>query len=77
MKELKQEYWSSQNREKTSARKEKWENAFNGRRMDSVQEETLVVLTTGLILVNGHNHPLLLQERRHRLTEENITNMAI
>ena len=56
----------------TPARKEKLENAFNGRRTDSVQEEILVVLTTGLILCNGHNHPLLRQEHRHRLTEESL-----
>ena len=45
--------------------------------MDSVQDETLVVSTTGLSLVNEHNHPLLLQERRHRLTEESPTNMEV
>ena len=39
---------------------DEWDNGFNGRRTDSFQEETLVVLVTGLILVNGHNHPLLL-----------------
>ena len=54
-----------------------WENAFNGRRTESVQEEIPVVLTTDLILVNGHNHPLLLQQRRRRVTEESLTNMAI
>ena len=58
---------------KMSALKEKWETAFNGRRTDNVQEETTVVLTTGLILVNEHNHPLQLRERRHRLTEERLT----
>ena len=57
--------------------KEKWDNAFNGRRMDSVQEEILVFLTTGLILLNEHNHPLLLQERRHRLLAESFTNMEV
>ena len=41
-------------------------------------EETPVVFSTGVILVNGHNHPLLLQERRRqRLAEESPTNMAI
>ena len=34
---------------------EKYENAVSGRRTDSVLEETLVVSTTGLILVNEHN----------------------
>ena len=38
VKESKQAYWSRV-RQKTSARKEKWENAFNGRRTDSVQED--------------------------------------
>ena len=42
----------------TSAKREKWENAFKGRPTGSVQKETLVVSTTGLILVNGHNAPL-------------------
>ena len=59
MKELKHECWSRVKKGETSVRKEKWENAFNGRRMDSVQEETPVVSTTGLILVNGPHHPLL------------------
>ena len=44
--------------------------------MDSVQEEILEVLTTGLILLDEHRHPLL-QERRHRLTEESLTDMAV
>ena len=38
--------------------------------MDSVQEETLAVFATELIVDNEHNRPLLLQRRRHRLTEE-------
>ena len=37
-----------------------------GKQLDSVQEEIPEVLTTGLTLVNEHNHPLLLQERRHK-----------
>ena len=36
-----------------------------------------VVLTTVFILVNEHNHHLLLRERRHRLTEESLSNIAI
>ena len=43
----------------------------------SVQEEIPAVLNTGLILVNGHNHPLPPQKRRRRLTGESLTNMAI
>ena len=45
--ELKEEYWSRVRMEKTSARKEKWENAFNGRRTDSVQERIPVVFNHG------------------------------
>ena len=63
--------------EKTSALKEKWENPFNGRQLDSVQGEIPEVLTTDLILVSGHNHPLLLQQRRRGLTEESLAKMAI
>ena len=62
--------------EKTSARTEKWENAFSGKQLDSVPEETPVVFTTDLILVNEHSHPLVLQERRRRQTEESLANMA-
>ena len=53
-----------------SARKEKWETAFGGWQLDSVRKVISVVLTTGLILVKEHNHPLLLRRRRRRLTEE-------
>ena len=60
-----------------SVLKEKWETASNGRRTDSVQKEIPVVVTTGLILVKKHNHPLLLQERRHRLTEESLKYFAL
>ena len=56
---------------------EQCENAVSERRTDSVLEETLVVSTTGLILVKEHNHPLLLQERRHRQTEESLTKVAV
>ena len=62
---------------KTSALKEKWENPFNGRQLDDVQGEIPEALTTDLILVSGHNHPLLLQQRRRGLTEESFANMAI
>ena len=61
-------------KEETSAQKEKWENAFSGKQLDSVHEETLAGSLTGkpretdaitdtdLILVKEHNHPLLLLE---------------
>ena len=60
-----------------SARKQIWENAFSGRQLDSVRNGILVVLTTGLILVNEHNHPLLLQKARHRPSEESLTYFAL
>ena len=49
----------------------KWENGISGEQLDSVPEETLVVLATDPIVVRKHNRPLLDQERGHRLTEEN------
>ena len=42
----------------------------NGEQTDSVQEETVAIFSTEVIVDNEHNRPLLLQERRHRLTEE-------
>ena len=53
-----------------SAWKGEWENAIIGKQLGSVQEETLAVSATGIIVDNQHNRPLILQERRHRLTEE-------
>ena len=44
----------------------------NGLHMDSVQEETLAVLATGIIVDNKNNGPLLLRRRRHRLTEASL-----
>ena len=38
---------------------------------DSVQEEAVAVFATEVLVDNVHNRPLLLQERRHRVTEEN------
>ena len=61
-----------------TAVKEKFESAFSGRQTDSFQGEiTAVFLTASLILVNEHNNPLLLRERRHGLTEKSLTNLAI
>ena len=45
--------------------------------MASVQEETLAVAATGLIVDKRHNCPLLLQRRRHRLTEENLRKVSV
>ena len=53
-----------------SALKEKWKNVFSGEQMDSVQEESLAVSSTVIIVDSKHNRPLLLQRHRHGLTEE-------
>ena len=55
-----------------SALKRHWENAFSGKQMDTVQEDTLVVSATEIIVDNQHYRPLLLQRRRPRLTEEDF-----
>ena len=77
MKELRRENWSKVTREEMSSHKAEWENAFSGRQLDSVRKEIPVVLTTGLVLVKEHNHPLLLRRRRLRLTEESLTYFAL
>ena len=51
-------------------KRQKREESQCGKQMDSVQEETLAVSATGIIVDNRHHHPLLLRRRRHRLTEE-------
>ena len=68
----------------TSALKVNWESPFSGKQLDSVQKETLVVSVTGKpqetdaitdtdpIPVKEHTHPLLLWERRARLTERSL-----
>ena len=49
---------------------ENQENATSGKQKDSVQEETHVV---SAINVNSrHKRPLLLQDRRHKMTEEDL-----
>ena len=60
-----------------SAQKETWETVFSGRQMDSVRNEIPVVLTTGLVLVKEHSHPLLLRRRRLRLKEECLAYVAL
>ena len=50
--------------------KEKCDNAISGKQLDSVQEETLAVFATEVIVDIELNRLLLLQWRRHRLTEE-------
>ena len=40
MKDVRRERWSRVEEEDTSARKEKWDNVFSGKPLDSVQEET-------------------------------------
>ena len=62
--ELRQEeYWSRVTKGDKSPLKGKWKNALSEKQLDGVQEETLAV-------DKKHNRPLLLQRRRHRLTEE-------
>ena len=78
MKGLRQETWSRVKKgEKSALRGRKVGECFQWKATDSVQEETPVVLTTGLVLVNEHNHPLPLREGRHRLTEESLANVAV
>ena len=55
-----------------SAWRGEWENDVSGNHMDSVQEQTLAVLARGVIVDNKHNRILLLQRRRHSLTEEDL-----
>ena len=54
---------------RTSALTGEWENVISGKQMDSVQEETLVVSATEIIVDNQHNRPLMLQKCRRRLTQ--------
>ena len=49
-----------------------WENAISVKLMDSVQEDTLAVFVTGMIVDNKHSRALLFHRRRHRLTEESF-----
>ena len=49
------------------------ENAFSGKQKDPVQEETHAVSAMETISVDSqHNRPLLLQDRRHIMTEEDF-----
>ena len=77
MKDLRREYWSRVTQEETPALREMWENVFSGKQLDNVPKGTPVVLTTGPILVKEHDHPLLLWERRPRLTEGSLAGMAV
>ena len=52
---------------------ENQENAISGKQKGSVQEETHVVSATEIINVDSrHKRPLLLQDRRHKMTEEDL-----
>ena len=59
----------------TPAWRGKWKNAISGKKLDSVRKETHVVsvmipnLETEAKRDEKDNRPLLLQKRRHRLTE--------
>ena len=66
---MRQECWSRAKKGEMSALKEKWETAFHGRRTDSGRKEIHVFVTTGLILVREHHHPLLLWGSWPRLTQ--------
>ena len=49
------------------------ENAISGKRKDSVQQGTRVVSPEEIISVDSqHSRPLLLQNRRHKMTEEDL-----
>ena len=49
------------------------ENAISGKQKDSVQQETRVVSPKEIISVDSqHSRPLLLQDRRHKMTEEDL-----
>ena len=50
MKGLRQEYWSIVTKEGMSALTGKWENAIIGKQLDSVQEKTLAVSATEVIV---------------------------
>ena len=56
----------------SSVDRENGRNPISGKQMDTVQEETLVVSATEIIVDNQHNRLLLLRERRDRLTEEDL-----
>ena len=58
---------------KMSALEGEWENAISGMQEDSVQEETLAVSARKTISVERqHNPPHLLQDRRHKMTEDDL-----
>ena len=48
---LRQGYWSRLTKGAKPALRGKWENAFSGKQLDGVQEETLAVSATGVIVV--------------------------
>ena len=77
MRELRRECWSKVKKGEMSARKEKWENAFSGKQLDSVRKEIPVVPTSGLFLIIKHNHPLPLLKRRLRLAEVSLLDFAL
>ena len=66
------ECWSRVTEGENSALIGKSENAISGKQMDSVQEETLAVSATEIIVDSQHNQPRLLQKRRQKTTEEDL-----
>ena len=57
---------------KMSALRGNQENTISGNQMDSVQEKTLAVSDTEMIVDNQHNRHLVLQDRRHVMTAEDF-----
>ena len=66
MKGLRQVYQSKVKKERKLSLIGGWENVISGKQMDNVQEETLAVLDTGVIVDNKHN------PAPNRLTEESL-----
>ena len=73
MKGLRQEYRLRVTKGETSAWKGGWENVTSGKQMDCVQEETLAVSATEVIVDKKHIRFVVLQKRRHRLTKKKKT----
>ena len=61
---------------KVSVERESGRMLVSGKQLDSVQEETPAV-SRNAIVDRKHNRPLLLQKRRHRLTEKNPRNFLV
>ena len=69
---LRKVYESGVRKGNMSALKGNQETAIGGKPVYSVQEETSAVSATEIIVDNQHNRPLLLHDRRHKMTEEDL-----